>query len=196
MLRSGTAFRTPSRSIADVTTRTDARVERLLRAIRDVPDFPKPGILFRDITPVLADPSLFRDATEALAEPFQAQGITHVAAIESRGFILGAPVAQRLGAGFVPVRKAGKLPAATVREEYALEYGTDCLEVHADAFPTGARVLILDDVLATGGTAAATCRLLAQLQAEVAGCAFLVELGFLNGASRLPAGGVTSIIRY
>jgi adenine phosphoribosyltransferase len=119
-----------------------------------------------------------------------------VAAIESRGFILGAPVAQRLGAGFVPVRKAGKLPAATVREEYALEYGSDCLEVHADAFPPGARILVLDDVLATGGTAAATCRLLGNLRAEIAGCAFLVELGFLNGAERLAGIPVTSVIRY
>jgi adenine phosphoribosyltransferase len=179
-----------------VSPSTDARAERLRRAIRDVPDFPKAGILFRDITPILGDPSLFRDATSALAEPFVGRGITHVAAIESRGFILGAPVAQSLGAGFVPVRKAGKLPAATVREEYALEYGTDCLEVHADAFPADARVLILDDVLATGGTAAATLRLLGKLGVEVACGTFLVELGFLNGAAKLAGVPVTSIIRY
>ena len=172
------------------------RLDRLLRAVRDVADFPKPGILFRDITPVLGDASLFRAATEAMAEPFVGRGITHVAAIESRGFILGAPVAQRLGAGFVPVRKAGKLPAATVREEYALEYGTDVLEVHADAFPEKARVLVLDDVLATGGTAAATCRLLSRLGVEIAGCVFLVELGFLDGAARLGDTPVTSILRY
>ena len=182
--------------MSDPSQRTDPRVERLQRAIRDVPDFPKPGILFRDITPVLGQPALLREATELLAEPFEGRGITHVAAIESRGFILGAPVALRLGAGFVPVRKAGKLPAATVREEYALEYGTDCLEVHADALPPGARVLVLDDVLATGGTAAAACRLLRRLDAAITGCIFLVELGFLKGAERLRETEVTSIIRY
>ena len=177
-------------------TADEPRLERLRHAVRDVPDFPKPGILFRDITPVLGDAALFREATDAMAEPFAGVGITHVAAIESRGFILGAPVAQRLGAGFVPVRKAGKLPARTVREEYALEYGTDALEVHADAFPPAARVLVLDDVLATGGTAAATCRLLARLGVDIAGCVFLVELGFLGGASRLDGTRVRSILRY
>lgn len=174
----------------------DARAERLRAAIRDVPDFPKPGILFKDITPILGDASLFRLATEALAEPFEDAGITHVAAIESRGFILGAPVAQRLGTGFVPIRKKGKLPHVTVREEYALEYGSDCVEVHADAVPSQGRVLLLDDVLATGGTAAASCRLLQRLGAPAVGCAFLIELGFLGGAARLDGAPVWSVIRY
>lgn len=182
--------------MSEINRPAAARRERLLGAIRDVPDFPKPGILFRDITPILADPALFRDATDAMAEPFADRGVTHVAAIESRGFILGAPVAQRLGAGFVPIRKAGKLPARVEREEYALEYGTDILEVHADALPAGARVLVLDDVLATGGTAAAACRLLARLGADIAGAAFLIELGFLAGAARLPGVAATSVIRY
>ena len=179
-----------------MTTSHDPRLQRLLRAIRDVPDFPKPGILFRDITPVLADAALFRDATDAMAEPFEERGITHVVAIESRGFILGAPVAQRLGAGFVPIRKAGKLPSRTQREEYALEYGTDVLEIHADALPTGARVLVLDDVLATGGTAAAACRLVAKLGAELVGASFLIELEFLRGAAKLAGVSAASVIRY
>ena len=175
---------------------SDRRAERIRLAIRDVPDFPKAGILFKDITPVLADPSLFRDATDALASPYEGARITHVAAIESRGFILAGPVAQRLGAGLVPVRKAGKLPAATVREEYALEYGTDSLEVHADAMPPGARVLVLDDVLATGGTAAAACRLVARLGADIIGCAFLIELGLLGGAAKLGGVHSISVVRY
>ena len=173
-----------------------ARATRLRAAIRDVPDFPKPGILFKDITPILGDPALFSLAIEALAEPFEDADITHVAAIESRGFILGAPVAQRLGAGFVPIRKRGKLPHVTVREEYALEYGSDCVEVHADAVPAQGRVLLLDDVLATGGTAAASCRLLERLGAPAVGCAFLIELGFLGGAARLEGVRVSSVIRF
>src|SRR5205085_160718 len=145
----------PSRSSADMAT-----LEQDIRAaIRDVPDFPKPGIMFKDITPLLADPALFRRTTAAMAEPFRNSGITHVVSIESRGFLLGAPVAQHLNAGLIPVRKPGKLPSKTASVQYALEYGTDALEIHADACDHSARVLIVDDVLATGGTAKATAEL-------------------------------------
>ncbi len=165
-------------------------------AVRDVADFPKPGILFRDITPVLLDAALFARATEALAAPFAGQRITHVVSIESRGFILGAPVALVLAASFVPVRKPGKLPSRTVREDYALEYGTDALEMHADAL-TGARnVLVVDDVLATGGTAAATCRLIERAGARVAGCSFLLEITVLNGRAALGRRRVESLVAY
>jgi adenine phosphoribosyltransferase len=167
--------------------------------IRDVPDYPKPGILFKDITPLLADARAFLTATDAMAAPFATDRITHVVAIESRGFILGGPVAQKLGAGLVPVRKPGKLPSATRRESYELEYGTDALEIHADACGRGARVLVVDDVLATGGTAAATCRLVESLGAEVVGCSFLMTLGFLPGLARLEQSEhrrVTRVIEY
>ena len=174
----------------------DALVGRLRAAVRDVPDFPKPGIVLKDITPVLADPELFRLTTDAMAEPWRGAGITHVVGIESRGFILGAPVAQRLAAGFIPVRKPGKLPYRRERIEYALEYGVDVLEVHADACAAGARVLIVDDVLATGGTAGAAARLVGQLGAPVLGFAFLIELAFLDGGSRLREVPRTSVLRY
>ena len=154
-------------------------------AIRDIPDFPKAGITFKDITPLLGDARLFAAATDALADVWRAEGITHVAAIESRGFILGAPVAQRLEAGFIPVRKRGKLPYRTEGVDYALEYGTDRVEVHVDACGAGGRVLIVDDVLATGGTAAATCGLLEKVGATVVGCAFLLSIGGLGGERRL-----------
>ena len=172
--------------------------DRIKRAIRDVPDFPKPGIIFKDITPLLGDPSLFRETTDAMADVFAGDRITHVVAIESRGFILGAPVAQRLCAGFVPVRKAGKLPAKTVAEEYALEYGTDTLEVHADAceWTRKPRVLIVDDVLATGGTADATRRLIEGLGAEVAGFSFLIALGFLPGLTKLRGRPLRALVTY
>ncbi len=169
---------------------------RLRLAVRDVPDFPKRGILFKDITPVLADGELFAGVCEAMARPARGRGITHVVGIESRGFILGAPIAQLLGVGFVPVRKPGKLPARTEREEYALEYGTDALEVHSDACDSGSRVLLVDDVLATGGTAAATCRLIERLGATVVACAFLIELGFLSGGERLSGREYYASIRY
>ena len=168
----------------------------LRRAVRDVPDFPKRGILFKDITPVLLDAALFARATAALAAPFAGQGITHVVSVESRGFILGAPVAQALGASFVPVRKPGKLPSQTVREEYALEYGTDALEMHADALDGARHVLVVDDVLATGGTAAATCRLVERAGAHVSACTFLIELTFLNGRAALEGRHVEALLTY
>jgi adenine phosphoribosyltransferase len=169
---------------------------RLKSLIRDVPDYPKPGILFKDITPLLADADAFVSATRLMCEPFVDSRVTHVVAIESRGFILGAPVAQELRAGFVPVRKPGKLPYTSRREEYALEYGTDALEVHADALTSDARVLIVDDVLATGGTAAATCRLVESLGATVVGLSFLLTLTFLPGMERLRAQRVNTILSY
>lgn len=169
----------------------------LRAAIRDVPDFPRAGILFRDITPVLADASLLRRTLQALAEPFRHAGVTHVAGIESRGFILAAPVAVALGAGFVPIRKAGKLPAETHAAEYALEYGTDRVEVHRDAFDAGARVLLVDDVLATGGTAAAAARVIAATGASLLGFAFLIELAALAGRQALgESAPVRSLLRY
>jgi adenine phosphoribosyltransferase len=174
-----------------------ADVERRLRvAVRDVQDFPKPGIVFKDITPVLADPALLRDAIEALAEPFRDSRISHVVGVESRGFILAAPVAIVLGAGFVPVRKPGKLPHRTLSTEYALEYGTDRLEIHRDACGDDARVLVIDDVLATGGTAAATCRLVEEVGGQVVGCSFLIALDFLGGAAALAGRQVTALLRY
>lgn len=164
--------------------------------IRDIPDYPKPGIVFKDITPLLAEPAAFARATDAMAAPFANAGITHVVAIESRGFILGGPVAQHLGAGFVPVRKPGKLPHKTLRREYELEYGTDALEIHADACVPPARVLIVDDVIATGGTAAATVQLVESLGVSVVGCSFLIGLSFLPGAERLGRTPHHSVVVY
>jgi adenine phosphoribosyltransferase len=173
------------------------QLERAIRAkIRDVPDFPKPGIMFKDITPLLADAKLFAQATAAMAAPFRDAGITQVVAIESRGFLLGAPVAQHLGTGLIPVRKPGKLPSKTEMVEYALEYGTDRLEIHADACDGAARVLIVDDVLATGGTAKATAELVGRTGATVAGFSFLMTLGFLNGAERLWGTRIENLLTY
>lgn len=152
--------------------------------VRDVPDFPKPGILFKDITPVLADPGAFADALAQMAGPWRDAGLDAVAGIESRGFILGAALAQALGTGFVPVRKPGRLPARTLSQDYALEYRTDRLEVHVDAVPPGARVLLVDDVLATGGTLLAGLTLLRRQGAEVAGAAVLFEMLALGGRAR------------
>ena len=175
---------------------TEALGARVRRAVRDVPDFPKPGIVFKDITPLLADAPLFLAVTNALSEPFEADGVTHVVGIESRGFIFAAPVSQRLGASFVPVRKPGKLPFTSERIEYALEYGTDVLEIHRDACGTRARVLVIDDVLATGGTAAATCALVEKVGGEVLGCSFLMALSFLPGMVALKGRRVEVIVRY
>ena len=155
--------------------------------IRDVPDWPEPGVIFKDITPLLAHPQGLAWAVDQLYEPFVGRGIDLVAGIESRGFIFAVGVARALGAGFVPVRKPGKLPRATIRRDYDLEYGSDAVEVHADAVVEGQKVLIVDDVLATGGTMAATCALFAETGAEVIGAAVLIELGFLEGAARVEA---------
>ena len=159
--------------------------DRLRQTLRAIPDYPKAGIVFQDITPVLQDGLLFRQVREALAEPFRSAAITHVVGIEARGFILAAPVAVSLGAGFIPLRKPGKLPWKTIRHEYALEYGTDSLEAHQDACPPGARVLIVDDVLATGGTAEAAGALVRRLGGEVVGWSFLLAIGGLQGEARL-----------
>lgn len=171
-------------------------MDLLREAVRDVPDFPKPGIIFKDITPVLLDPKLFAMATGEMAARFADIGVTRVVAVESRGFIFGAPIAQRLGAGLVPVRKPGKLPSARQRVQYELEYGTDALEMHADAIGVRDRVLIVDDVLATGGTAEAAGRLVRGQGAELAGFSFLIELGFLSGRERLDPQRVEALIRY
>jgi adenine phosphoribosyltransferase len=173
----------------------DPRLARIRAAIRDVPDFPVPGIRFRDITPLLADAELFIEVTDAMATPFLDAGITHVAGIESRGFILAAPVAQRLRGGFIPIRKRGKLPGPTLRERYGLEYGTDELEIHRDACPAASRVLIVDDVLATGGTALASARLIEEAGGTVAGFSFLAVLSSHAGASRLDEFGVRAVLR-
>ncbi len=169
---------------------------RLDAAVRTVPDFPSPGIMFKDITPLIGDPELLRIACELLAAPFADAGITKVAGIESRGFIFGSLVAQALGAGFVLVRKPGKLPAKTVRQSYDLEYGTDTIEMHADAIVAGDRVLIHDDVIATGGTASAAGDLLKAVGADVAGFSFLVELAVLGGRHRLGSRTVHSVLTY
>jgi adenine phosphoribosyltransferase len=162
--------------------------------VRDVPDFPQAGIVFRDITPLLGNGAALRSAVDALAALHD--GIDSVVGIESRGFILGAPVAYALGVGMVPVRKLGRLPRATERADYALEYGTNTVEIHADALQPGERVLIVDDVLATGGTAAATAELVERLGGEVAGIAVLIELPDLGGRQRLAGYSVTSLLRY
>ena len=168
----------------------------LRRYIRDVPDFPKKGIVFKDITPLLQDRQALRQALEGLARHFQGRGIRKVVGIESRGYIFAPAIALGLEAGFVPVRKPGKLPWQTASEEYSLEYGSDRLEIHTDALERGEKVLIVDDLLATGGTASATRRLAERLGAEVVGAGFLVELKFLEGRSRLPGLDVVSLIQY
>jgi len=171
-------------------------MDELKARIRNVPDFPKAGILFYDITTLLQDAVGFRAAVDSLAAPFQDQRIDIVVGIESRGFIFGATVADRIGAGFTPVRKPGKLPSRTVRASYALEYGTDSLEMHDDAISGGQRVLIVDDLLATGGTARATTELVKRLGGEVHALAFLIELVALNGRARLPGEHVHTVLKY
>ena len=168
----------------------------LKQHIRHVPDFPKPGILFYDITTLLQNPAGLRAAIESLAQPFTGKGIDLVVGIESRGFIFGAPVADRIGAGFVPIRKPGKLPSTVVRQSYALEYGTDTLEMHADAIRKGQRVLIVDDLLATGGTARATTDLVKGVGGDVVALAFLIELAGLDGRSKLAGEHVHATLTY
>ncbi len=164
--------------------------------IVDVPDFPKPGIVFKDITPLLADARAFADLIERMAEPFRNAGVQVVAGIESRGFLFAPALALKLNAGVVPIRKKGKLPRAVKSASYALEYGTDTLEAHADAFARGAKVLLVDDVLATGGTAEAAFTLIESVGGVAVGAAFLIELGFLNGRRKLPGRRVESLIAY
>lgn len=171
-------------------------MDHLKSKIRHVPDFPKPGILFYDITTLLADPQGFRETIDALSAPFVAQGIDRVVGIESRGFILASAVADRLGAGFVPIRKPGKLPSTTLGESYALEYGTDSLEIHDDALGPGHRVLIVDDVLATGGTARAAANLVQRLGSTLHAAAFLIELDVLQGRAKLADVRVESLLHY
>jgi adenine phosphoribosyltransferase len=171
-------------------------MQALKDRIRHVPDFPKPGILFYDVTTLLRDPTGFRLAIDALSEPYHGQGISLVVGIESRGFILGAAVADRIGAGFIPVRKVGKLPHTTIRVSYSLEYGSDSLEMHSDAIEKGQTVLIVDDLLATGGTARATVELVRQLGGNVHGVAFLIELVDLNGRAKLEGENVLAVLQY
>lgn len=171
-------------------------MEELKKKIREIPDFPKPGILFYDVTTLLKDREGLREVVEILTERYQGKGIDKVLGIESRGFILGPPLAYNIGAGFIPVRKAGKLPAETLRYTYDLEYGKDALEIHRDAIEPGERVLIVDDVIATGGTAAATVEIARQLRAEVLGLAFLIELDFLKGREKLNGYEIFSILKY
>ena len=168
----------------------------LTSTIRSVPDFPKKGIVFRDITTLLKNPQAFNRAIDAFYDRYKSERIAKVVSIESRGFVFGAPLAYRLGAGFVPVRKPKKLPAATLREEYALEYGTDAVEIHTDAIVAGERVLVVDDLLATGGTVLAATKLIERLGGEIVGLAFLIELSFLHARTRLGSYDVYSLIDY
>ena len=164
--------------------------------IRDIPDFPKPGVVFKDITPLLADVDAFRFAVDAIADHFAGNEVHKVLGVEARGFIIAAPVAYRFGAGFIPIRKAGKLPWDIEREEYELEYGSDLLEIHRDAVNPGENVLIVDDVLATGGTASATVRLVERLGANVLGLGFVIELAFLHGRDKIKGQDLVSLLIY
>jgi adenine phosphoribosyltransferase len=171
-------------------------IDSIRKAIRDIPDFPRPGIVFKDITPLLGDGPLFAKTIDVLAERYRDKKIDMVLGIESRGFIVGAALAYKLGAGFCVVRKPGKLPYDTHSASYELEYGTDSLEIHIDAIPQNARVLIVDDLIATGGTAAATAQLVSKLGGEVVECAFVIELSFLKGRDKLQPYGVFSLVQY
>lgn len=179
-----------------IPVRTDELADRLKRSIRDIPDFPKPGILFKDITPVLIDPALFRDAVTVLAGWTEGWGAQKVVGVDARGFLFAGAVADRLGVGLVPVRKPGKLPYGTVSESYDLEYGVNTLELHIDAIEPGERVVVVDDLLATGGTVKAAMRLVEALGGTVAGLAFVVELGFLNGRSKLVGYDTQSLVIF
>ena len=171
-------------------------MDRLKSKIRDIPNFPKPGIIFKDITPALREPETLKLAVEGLAAPFRHQSIDAVAGMEARGFILGSLVAYTLGVGFIPLRKPGKLPYESTSIHYDLEYGSAALEIHTDALGHHDRILIVDDLLATGGTAKASCELIERLGGEVVACAFMVELGFLNGRSKLTGWNIHSLIEY
>lgn len=171
-------------------------MEQLKQVIRDIPDFPKPGVLFRDITPLLAKTETLQLAVKELVEPFRDAGITAIAAMEARGFIFGGLAADELGTGFVPLRKPGKLPYETIREDYELEYGMASLEIHVDALDNSDRVLLIDDLIATGGTAVAGCRLVERLGASVAGCAFVIELDALKGREMLSGYRLHSLLHY
>ena len=166
----------------------------LAAAVRNIPDFPKPGIQFKDITPILADPALFRQAVDALIEPYSPGDINQIVGIDARGFIFAAAAALRLEAGFIPIRKKGKLPFYTHEESYDLEYGTNTVAIHADAIPPGAQILLIDDLLATGGTAIAALNLLKNFEAQVVEAVFLIELSALNGREKIPQTPVRSII--
>ena len=172
------------------------RLDGIKRRIRDVPDFPKPGIVFKDWMPLLSDPVALRDAVALLAEPFQNERIDQVVGMEARGFLLGVPLALELSAGFVPVRKPGKLPSETHAVDYELEYGSDTLEMHTDSLQAGQRILIVDDLLATGGTAGATVQLVKRAKGHVVACVFLIELDFLAGRNKLPVDRVHSVLHY
>ncbi len=174
----------------------DPDMDRLRQKIRDVPDFPKPGIVFKDITPLVKDPAALRLAVTLLVQPFLGAGLSAVAGMEARGFIFGALAAHDLGIGFVPLRKPGKLPYDVQAIAYDLEYGSAALEVHVDAFGPRDRVLVVDDLLATGGTAAASCELIERLGATVVACAFVVELDFLAGRQRLASRQVHALLHY
>jgi adenine phosphoribosyltransferase len=171
-------------------------MDSLKAKIRHIPDFPKPGILFYDITTLLNDRQGFQQSVDALVAPFRGKKVDQVVGIESRGFILGGAVAQAMSAGFVPIRKKGKLPSRCVGEDYSLEYGAHTLEIHEDAVGSGQRVLVIDDVLATGGTAKAAANLVRRIGGEVVGLSFLIELDFLNGRDKLPGEEVYSVLRY
>jgi len=171
-------------------------MEELKKVVREVPDFPKEGILFYDITTLLKDGKALAKAVDALSERYEGKQIDAVVAIEARGYIFGPAVAYRLGVGFVPMRKPGKLPAKTIRETYELEYGTDTIEMHEDAVEAGQKILVVDDLLATGGTAAAACRLVEKAGGQVVECCFLIELSFLKGRDKLGSGEVFSLLKY
>ncbi len=182
-----------ARSTLDIWSSESPALKEL---IREIPDFPRPGVGFKDITPLLADRAAFASCVDVLADRFSGERIDKVIGVEARGFIIASPVAYRLGAGFVPVRKAGKLPFEVLSATYELEYGADTLEVHVDALQPGERVLVLDDVLATGGTAAATCRLVEKLGAVTVGFGCIIELGFLGGRRRIEALPVEALVTY
>ncbi|MFW5876520.1 MAG: adenine phosphoribosyltransferase [Myxococcota bacterium] len=175
---------------------SDERTDRIRALIRNVPDFPKPGVQFKDISPLLADPEGFTTALDLIAEAYAGKRVDTIVGIESRGFIFGAALAARMSASFVPARKPGKLPAETVRQSYELEYGSDAVEIHADALERGERVVIVDDLIATGGTARATGDLVLGQGAELLGYAFVIELGFLGGVERLAPHHVVSLLAY